>query len=128
VKTILVLEYESIVRAYLRDSLADFEIIEAADAEQVLTLFAMAGHHIDLLVADVTLPRSTGIQVALLLRTKISSLPVLLTADYPVSDWTGRDYTDLERLGSNGVTLLSKPLQDQDVSRAVSELLETVAA
>jgi CheY-like chemotaxis protein len=74
----------------------------------------------------VTLPKSSGIQVALLLRSEIPDLPVILTSGYPVSDWTGRDYTDLQRLGSTSVALLSKPFQIQDLMRSVCELTGAV--
>jgi len=125
-KSILVLEYESLEMGLLRDMLKEFKLIEAADAEQALCLFSQHGRHLDLLLADVTVPKSTGIQIALLFRSEIPNLPVILTSDSPVSDWTGRDYTDLERLGSSSVALLSKPVQGEILLKAIRDLLGLV--
>src|SRR5450432_2721482 len=111
-KTILLLEDESDVMEFLRHMLKEYSVIEAPTAEHALRLFTQHGRHVDLLIADVTLPKSSGIQVALLLRSEIPDLPVILTSCYPVSDWTGRDYTDLERLGPRAA-LFQKPFEAQ---------------
>lgn len=122
-KTILVLEDEPDVLEFLRAVLKQkYMVIGATDAEQALRLFTEHGRHVDLLVSDVTLPKSSGIQVALLLRSEIPDVPVLLTSGYPVSDWTGRDYADLQRLGSTSVALLSKPFQIHELLTMVREL------
>ena len=123
-KTVLVLEDKSSLMNLLRHMLKQFSLIEATTAEQALRLFIEHGRQVDLLVADLTLPTSSGILVALLLRAEIPDLPVILTSGYPVSDWTGRDYTDLQRLGSTSVELLSKPFQTQVLSDAVRKLIE----
>jgi CheY-like chemotaxis protein len=81
------------------------------------------GRHLDLLLADLKVPKSSGIQLALLLRLEIPNLPVLLTSGYPVSAWSERDCADLERLGSNYVTILQKPFRPQTLSDAVCELI-----
>ena len=122
-KTLLVLEDEPSLMKLMQRMLVSYSVIEATTAEEALRLFTEHGRHVDLLVADVTLPISSGIQVALLLRTEVPDLPVLLTSGYPVSDWTGREYTDLQRLGSTSVALLSKPFQADELSNAVRELL-----
>jgi two-component system, cell cycle sensor histidine kinase and response regulator CckA len=123
-KTVLVLEDESSLMNLLRHMLKQFSLIEATTAEQALRLFIEHGRQVDLLVADLTLPTSSGIQVALLLRAEIPDLPVILTSGYPMSDWTGRDYTDLQRLGSTSVALLSRPFKAQVLSDAVRKLIE----
>jgi two-component system cell cycle sensor histidine kinase/response regulator CckA len=119
-----VLEDESSLMNLLRHMLKQFSLIEATTAEQALRLFIEHGRQVDLLVADLTLPTSSGIQVALLLRAEIPDLPVILTSGYPMSDWTGRDYTDLQRLGSTSVALLSRPFKAQVLSDAVRKLIE----
>ena len=123
-KTVLVLEDESSLMKRLRRVLNQFSLIEATTAEQALRLFIEHGRQVDLLVADLTLPTSSGVQVALLLRAEIPDLPVVLTVGCPVSDWTGRAYTDLQRLGSTSVALLSRPFQAQVISDEVRKLIE----
>jgi CheY-like chemotaxis protein len=125
-KTLLLLEDEPDVMEFLREVLKPYTVIEATNAEQAIRLFTRHGRHVDLLVSDVTLPKSSGIQVALLLRLEAPDLPVILTSGYPVSDWTGRDYTDLQRLGASSVALLPKPFQIRDLLLKVGELVGDV--
>jgi CheY-like chemotaxis protein len=122
-RTILVLEDEPSVMKFMRLMLEPYSLIEASNAEQALRLFTDVGRNVDLLVADVTLPTSSGIQVALLLRLEIPDLPVILTSGYPVNDWSDCDLADLGRLGANSVAILPKPFQGKALSDAVGELL-----
>jgi CheY-like chemotaxis protein len=124
-KTLLVLEDDLSVMMILRLMLEQYSLIEASTAEQALRLFTDGGRKIDLLVADVTLPTSSGIQVALLLRSEVPDLPVILTSGYPMSAWSDRDSADLERLGGNSVAILPKPFQGKALSDEVRELLGT---
>jgi two-component system cell cycle sensor histidine kinase/response regulator CckA len=122
-KTLLVLEDESAVMTLLRHMLKQYALIEAATAEQALGVLADPGRRIDLLIADVTLPTGSGIQVAQSLRAQIPNLPVILISGYPRSDWSARDFTDLERLGSNSVTILQKPFLSHTLLNAVLRLI-----
>jgi DNA-binding NtrC family response regulator len=127
-KTVLVLEDDPSVMQVLRVMLAQHMLIEASTAEQALRLFAKHGPQVDLLVADLTLPTSSGLQVALILRSKVPQLPVILTSGYPVSAWGCRDSADLERLGSASVTILEKPFQARRLANAVRGLLGSAAS
>jgi len=98
-------------------------VLEAATAEEALQLFTDRYSRIDCLIAGVKLPRSSGIQVAILLRSRIRRLPVILTSGYPANSWSSRDSADLERLGTNSVTMLQKPFQAQILRDAVRELI-----
>ena len=121
--TVLVLEDEPVVMRLARNILKRHNVIEAASGEEALLRFIDHDHRIDLLIADVTLPRVSGIQVALLLRSRIPKLPVILTSGHPVSSWRTRDADDLERLGPDSVTVLQKPFPAEALRHAVSELL-----
>jgi CheY-like chemotaxis protein len=126
VKTLLVLEDEPVLMVLLRHLLKPYGLIEAATAEQALRLFHDYGRRIDLLLADVTLPASSGIKVALLVRSEIPGLPVILTSGYPVSVWSARDAADLERLGSSSVAILQKPFQAEVLRNTVREMIGIV--
>jgi len=97
------------------------ESINAADA---IARFQHARGQIDLFVADVNLPSSSGIQVALLLRVKLPSLKVILTSGYPRNDWKHRDEGDLERLDSNSLIILQKPFMPQALLHCIQKLNE----
>jgi CheY-like chemotaxis protein len=123
-KTILVVDDEVVLLKLLGSVLKkQYSVIEAVTAEQALRLFIDHGRHVDLLLADVTLPTSSGIQVARLLRSAIPRLPVILISGYPVSAWSARDSDDLDRLGSNSVAILEKPFQADALLNAVRELI-----
>ena len=123
VKSLLLLEDEPALMVLLRHMLKQYSLIEAATAEQALRLFNDHGRRIDLLLADVLLPASSGIQVALLLRSELPKLPVILTSGYPVSAWAKRDTADLERLGSSSVAILQKPFQGQVLPNTIREMI-----
>jgi CheY-like chemotaxis protein len=126
VKSLLVLEDEPAVMVLLGHMLKQYSLIEAATAEQALRLFEDHDRRIDLLLADVTLPTSSGIQVALLLRSEIPNLPVILTSGYPLSVWSERDAADLERLGSTSVAIVQKPFKAQVLPNTVREMIGIV--
>jgi CheY-like chemotaxis protein len=117
------LEGEPVVRELLRRSLEDFSLIEAATVEQAIRLFLARGRQVDLLVADVTLRVSSGTLVALLLRSEIPNLPVILTSGYPVSVWSDRTSAELDRLGPDSVEIVEKPYRAQALSNIVRELI-----
>jgi CheY-like chemotaxis protein len=125
VKTLLVLEDELIVMVLLRHVLKQYRLIEAATAEQALRLFNEHGRRIDLLLADVTLPTISGIQVALLLRMEMPNLPVILTSGYPVAAWAMSDADDLQRLGSTLVAVIQKPFQAGVIPSTIREMIGT---
>ena len=108
-KTILVLENEPIVMDVLRRILEQYDVIEASSAQEAIRIFRSHEGRIDLLVADLTLPTSSGLQVALLLRAQNECLPIIVTSGYPVSLWSGRDCADLESLGPTSLVFLQKP-------------------
>jgi CheY-like chemotaxis protein len=124
-ETLLVLQDESSPMKLMRLKLKQYRIIEATSAEQVLRLFTENGRRVDLLLADVTLPISSGIQVALLLRLEIPGLPVILTCGNPVSSWNHRDSTDLKRLGSRSVAIILKPFQTTVLSDVIFGMTRT---
>ena len=122
-KTILLLDDEPVVMMLLRIILKEYRLIEATTAEQALQLFTDRRRQLDLLLTDLTLPKLSGIQVALVFRSEIPNLPVILTSGYPVSDWSERDSGDLERLGSNSVVIIQKPFHPQALRNAVCEFI-----
>jgi CheY-like chemotaxis protein len=123
VKTLLVLEDEPVLMVLLRHMLKQYSLIEAASAEQALRLFNEHGRRIDLLLADVTLPTSSGIQVALLLRSEMPNLPVILTSGYPVGVWADREAADLLRLGSSLVAVIQKPFRGGVIPNTIREMI-----
>ena len=111
-KTILLLDDEVSLMKLLSHVLKrrGYIVLESSSAEDAIARFQDAKGQIHLLVADVNLPSSTGVQVALLLRVEVPSLKVILTSGYPRSDWKHQEATDLERLGSDSLIILQNRL------------------
>jgi CheY-like chemotaxis protein len=124
-KTILVLEDDPSVMKLLCHLLKQYSLIEATGAEQALRLFLEHDRRIDLLVADVTLPKSSGIKVALILRSEVRRLPVILTSGYPVNGWNTMDSADLSRLGTSWLAVLQKPFEAEELLNTVREFAES---
>ncbi len=123
-KTILVLEDEPILLNLLRLILrrSGYTVLEAADAEEALWKFHHNNRFLDLMIADVNLPSSSGIQVALVLRAELPDLRVILTSGYPATTWNPRDSADLWRLGPDSVRVLQKPFRPMTLLNTVREL------
>jgi CheY-like chemotaxis protein len=124
-KAILIVKEKPSLIKFMHLMLDQYRLIEANTAEEALLLFLDNDQKVDLLVANVTLPKGSGIYLALLLRSKIPILPVILTSRYPVSAWTDQESSDLKRLGSQSVVILPAPFQDLIFYTAVCELLGT---
>jgi CheY-like chemotaxis protein len=127
-KTVLILKGKPSLIKFMRLMLDQHRLIEANTAEEALLLFIGRDQRIDLLVANVKLPKGSGIYVARLLRSKIPTLPVILTSRYLVKAWTDQESADLKRLGSQSVVVFQEPFQDLTVYNAVCELLGTGAS
>lgn len=125
-KTILLLDDEVSLMKLLSHVLKrrGYIVLESSSAEDAIARFQDAKGQIHLLVADVNLPSSTGVQVALLLRVEVPSLKVILTSGYPRSDWKHQEATDLERLGSDSLIILQKPFMPQALLNCIKELTE----
>jgi CheY-like chemotaxis protein len=126
VKTILLLDDEVSLMKLMSHVLVrrGFVVWESSNAEEAIARFLDVKGQIDLLVADVNLPSSTGIQVALLLRAELPTLRVILTSGYERSDWQGRDAADLERLGLDSLKILQEPFMPQALLNCIQELNE----
>ena len=120
---ILLLEDDPVVMVYMRRILKQYPLIEATSAEEALRLFNECGRQIDLLVANLTLPASSGIEVALALRLELPILPVIVTRGFPAGIWSRRNSADLGRLGSDFIAIIEKPIQAQVFLNTVRRML-----
>jgi CheY-like chemotaxis protein len=120
---ILVLEDDPLVMAYMRRILKQYPVLEAATAEEALRLFNECGRQVDLLVANLKLPTSSGIEVASAFRSELPNLPVILTNGFPAGIWSRRNTADLGRLGSNSIAIIEKPIQAPVFLNTVRRLL-----
>ena len=113
--TILLVEDDAALRIVVREMLSahGYAVLEARDGEQALALIAAHGERIGLLLTDVVMPKTGGVEVAATLRRQRPDARVLYMSGYP------------ERGGSAGdvTPLLPKPFSPQDLLRRVREVL-----
>ncbi len=123
VNTILILEADSNVTKFICRVLNNYAVLNTTTAVDALRKFREHQQDIALLIADVTSPVLSGIQLSLLLRVENPNLAVILTSAFPVSGWSDQDSADLERLGADSVVVLQKPFDPHSLLHAVSELI-----
>ena len=102
----------------LRLESAGYDVVTAADGEAALRL--ARGHHPDLAVLDVMMPRLTGHEVTKALRADVATreMPViLLTAR--VQDCDARDGFE-----AGATDYVRKPFDSRDLRDRVAKLLE----
>ena len=124
-RTVLLLDDEASLLTLLTRYLArqGYSVLQAAMGEEAIERFIGNGRHIDLLIADVSLPDVSGVQMALLLRQEIPHLGVILTSGYPLSAWRDRDADDLVRLGTEAVEVLLKPFPSRVLLSTIESLM-----
>jgi DNA-binding response OmpR family regulator len=98
-------------------------VVSTTTAENALWRFIEYNRRFDLLISDLTLPTSSGVQVALILRSELPELKIILTSGYPLSMWSEQDTSDLQRLGNDSVTVLAKPFLPQTLLNSVRALI-----
>ena len=83
-ETVLVVEDEDSVRSLTRMILerGGYEVLEAADASEALTVCASLGKPIDLLLSDVVMPRVSGPQLAARMQADQPDLKVLFISGH----------------------------------------------
>jgi len=116
---ILLVEDDDAVRRLLVRILGreDYEVMEAASAEEALALAEESDRELDLLFTDVMLPGMRGPELVRCLRSDQPGLRVVVTSGFP----------DDEELRSEGlpeaVVFLGKPFSVGDVFEVVAEAL-----
>ena len=82
--TILVVEDDAIVLMFIVDVLEEleFQVLEAADAEEALKVVEDSSNVINLMMTDVGLPDMDGKQLATKVRELRAELPILFASGY----------------------------------------------
>ncbi|MCY1445145.1 Sensor kinase CckA [compost metagenome] len=111
-RTVLLVDDDHLVRDMLGDGLRQYgyRVRQAHSGEQAL---ALLDEGIDLLLTDFAMPEFNGAQLALAARERHPGLPVVFL--------TG--YAELQGLDLPGSLVIQKPVQAQELARALNELL-----
>ena len=119
-ETVLVVEDDQDVRAYLVDTLRDldYSVVAAQDAETGLAFLNRPGTRIDLLLTDVVLPGMSGRELA---HEAIKAQPGL-----KVLFMTGYSRNAIVHQGrlEQGVELIQKPITQEQLAERIRALLD----
>ncbi|MGD9903091.1 MAG: ATP-binding protein [Vicinamibacterales bacterium] len=116
--TVLLVEDNADVRGLFTGFLrqAGYDVIEAADGQDALTLFDDAGRPVDLVVTDVVMPHMSGPALAGALRARQPDIKLLYVSGYA-------DELDLDRSSQPRPTVLHKPVTRSTLVRKVAALI-----
>jgi len=120
-ETILVVEDEPAVRRLIAQVLRmrEYHVLEAADAEEALCVFAEHGSEIDLVLTDMVMPGKSGRELAEIVHERCPETRVMFMSGY----------TDdvLLRTGAlaPGMSFLQKPLRPDTLITRVREALDS---
>ncbi|RMF72820.1 MAG: response regulator [Planctomycetota bacterium] len=114
---ILVAEDHPYVRQIMCSALRSlgYRVIEASDGEELLAQVQQRGDEVDLLVADLDLPRRSGFECIREVRTTRPRLPIIAT--------TGATGLDISRAGLENTLLLRKPFKPHELAHRIHATL-----
>jgi CheY-like chemotaxis protein len=110
-KTVLVLEDNAAILALIRMAVESrgYAVLAATSAREAFERFEENDSVVDLLITDVKLPESSGIRVALELRSLLPYLKIIVTSGYSQTAWDEQDAAEFNELPSDSVSVLQKP-------------------
>jgi CheY-like chemotaxis protein len=114
---ILLVEDDEDVRAAVRDMLrrSGYEVQEAADGIEALSLLSQATVHPQLVLTDVMMPRMTGPQLAKRIDALMPAVKVLYMSGYANES--------LESVRGQRLAFIPKPFNSRDLLRKIRETL-----
>ena len=114
---VLVVDDDRGIRLYIKTILlrAGFQVLEAADGLDALEVFRVWGGRIDLVITDIRMPRMTGTDLAISLRSDRPAIPLIFVSGEP----TPVDLIDPK----TGVFFIEKPFAPKVLLEAASRFL-----
>ncbi|MGI8508647.1 MAG: response regulator, partial [Gemmatimonadaceae bacterium] len=122
-ETVLVVEDEEALRRLTRRILESrgYNVVEAADGDEAISVMASSHVRIDLLLSDVVMPGMSGRELVERLLPVYPWLRVLFMSGYT------EDMMLHHRVAELGVAVLEKPFARDDLARAVRTVLDDPA-
>ena len=119
-ETILVVEDEDVVRQFIRQTLQNqgYDILEAHNGEEALSIFASLEKPIDMLLTDVIMPKMSGKELYERLRVDQPTLKVLYISGYTDNVIAHHGLVD------RGVDFLQKPVSITALAKKVRTILD----
>ncbi len=116
---ILIVEDETALREVLAEALTEwqYDVLQAGDGEQAITLLTENGVGVDLVISDLVMPRMGGTAFVQALRQHGWHMPILIMSGHPLN-------LDMDLLQAASVfRVLSKPLNPLMLNQVIAEAL-----
>jgi CheY-like chemotaxis protein len=122
IETILVVEDDAELRAYVTDVLKDlnYRVLSAGSAQAALTILLQEEHKVNLLLTDVVMPGINGRELGRRARQMRPDLKILYMTGYSRNAVVHQGRLD------DGVDLLEKPVTQAKLALRVREILDRV--
>lgn len=118
---ILIIDDEEPARNTIKLQLAgtEYDILEAADGEEGITLISTGDHAltVDLIICDIRMPKIDGIEAVSYFRREYPSTPVIILTGYPDVDLA----VDFMKQGASDY--LVKPVEKEELIAAVGRAI-----
>jgi two-component system cell cycle sensor histidine kinase/response regulator CckA len=100
-----------------------FRTLTCHTAASALERLREAGNKVDTLIADVSLPDCSGVEIACQLKAQAPQLKILFVSGYSREELSRSDAALLHQLPPGSVHFLRKPFSAQELVTALVELL-----
>jgi len=119
-ETILLVEDEPSVRRFIKRALTaqGYTVLESRNGVEALQVLELNEQPLDLVMTDLVMPDMGGRELAVQVRSRRPSLPVLYTSGY------SKDTADSQEMVADLEHFLPKPFGPLDLARKVREVLE----
>jgi DNA-binding response OmpR family regulator len=123
--TVLIVEDEPLVMQTVSAALRlkGYNVMQVVTAAGAVQYALGQPHGVDLLVADVLLPRQSGVQAAIEIWQTWPEIAVLFISGTPLEGWQARDLQSLQVLPRGTWDFLQKPFRASALEHRVRELL-----
>ena len=124
-QTVLILDDEESVleltALYLRDR--GYQTLSSTNPEAATERLLESNSNVDLLIADVNLSGSSGVQAGVGLKELAPQLKLLFVSGYTHDEWNARDAALLKRVAADSVRILGKPFSSRQLLAQVTALI-----
>jgi CheY-like chemotaxis protein len=119
-ETVLIVEDEISTREALADiaEILNYEVLTAGNGLEALEEYDAHDGKIDLIISDMIMPKMNGSELFNELKVRDSSVKMILITGYPL-DSSGKEILD-----QGIVNYIQKPVQIQDVARAMRDAID----
>lgn len=119
---VLVAEDETLVRMVTVEALEDagFQVYEARDGQEALTILEVRGHAIRALVSDITMPNLNGLDLARIVDARWPHVGIVVVSAYPPQG--------IHAAIPSGARFIPKPCREKQIVGAVTAVLSDKAA